>query len=487
MHLVTSKKTKIICTIGPASQTREMIEKLYDAGMNVARLNFSHGTHEEQKGKIDLIRAFGKEKHVYIPIAADTKGPEVRVGEMENGKVDIEKGQIIRITKEDVIGNAERFSCTYKNLYNDISVGDNILIDDGNLELIVIEKYASTEELVLKATNKHYIKTKKSMNLPHTSLNIPFLAEKDKNDLKFACENDIDLFFASFTRKAADILEMKSVLKEFGRPGIPIVAKIENQEGIDNLDEILEVADGVMVARGDLGGEISLPEVPIAQELIIKKAREKGKPVIVATQMLDSMTNYPRPTRAEVGDVANAIRQSCDCVMLSGETASGSYPEEAVLMQASIARTMEQQLPYEKLAREAYETSDRTNNDAIANSIANTAILIGAKLIINFSQTGNSSYRIAKARPCCPIVSVTSSRHATLNSGWVWGVYSVLLKTTMPDFIEEMEALALKIARDLGLQPGDPVLLAGGTPTGAGNTNFMRILHVNKVSDIFGD
>jgi len=211
--------------------------------------------------------------------------------------------------------------------------------------------------------------------------------------------------------------------------------------------------------------------------------RRAGKPVIVATQMLDSMTTHPRPTRAEVGDVATAINEGCDCVMLSGETASGIYPEESVKMQARIARTMEEHLPYEFLAREAYETSLRTNNDAIANSIANTALLIGAKLIINFSQTGRSSVRIAKARPCCPVISITSSRHACLNSGWVWGVYSVLIKTTMPDFVEEMEALALKVARNLGLKAGDPVLLAGGTPTGAGNTNFMRILHVNEIRD----
>ena len=486
MNLVINKKTKIVCTIGPSSDTKEMIEKLYYAGMNVARLNFSHGTHEEQLEKIKTIRSL-EEKKIYIPIAGDTKGPEVRVGKMENDKVDVEKGQIIRIVKDDVIGNAERFSCTYKNLYEDIKIGDNILIDDGNLELVVIDKDEKSKDVIVKAVNKHYIKTKKSINLPHTSLNIPFLSSKDLDDLKFFCENDLDVIFASFVRKASDIFEMKKVLKDLGHPGMPIIAKIESQEGLDNIDEILDAAEGVMVARGDLGGEIPLPEVPIAQEMIIKKARERGKPVIVATQMLDSMTNYPRPTRAEVGDVANAIRQSCDCVMLSGETASGSYPEEAVKMQASIASTYEATLPYETLARQAYETSDRTNNDAIANSIANTALLIGAKLIINFSQTGRSSARIAKARPCCPIISVTSSKHATENLGWHWGVYSVLLKTMMPDFIEEMEALAIKIARDLGLQPGDPVLLAGGTPTGAGNTNFMRILHVNKLSEIFGE
>jgi len=483
MRLVIDKKTKIVATIGPSSDTPEMIEKLYDAGMNVARINFSHGTYEGQAQKIEMIKAFEKEKGIYIPIALDTKGPEIRTGLMENGKVELQTGDILRIVPGEVLGNKERFSCSYPGLFDDVKVGDNILIDDGNLELVVREKDAKKRELVVEATNSHPLKDKKSMNLPHSTLSMPFISKQDEEDIAFGIEHDVTVIFASFTRRPEDVLDMKNLLAKLGRPGLPVIAKIENPEGLEKLEEIVEIADGIMVARGDLGDEIAAELVPLAQKRIIDVCRRAGKPVIVATQMLDSMTTHPRPTRAEVGDVATAINEGCDCVMLSGETASGIYPEESVKMQARIARTMEEHLPYEFLAREAYETSLRTNNDAIANSIANTALLIGAKLIINFSQTGRSSVRIAKARPCCPVISITSSRHACLNSGWVWGVYSVLIKTTMPDFVEEMEALALKVARNLGLKAGDPVLLAGGTPTGAGNTNFMRILHVNEIRD----
>lgn len=484
MLLIIDKKTKIIGTIGPSSDNRETIEKLYKAGMNVARINFSHGTYEGQKKKIELIRSFEKQDKIYIPIALDTKGPEVRTGMMEDGCVPVETGDILRITSEQILGNKERFTCSYPHLYEDVKIGDNILIDDGNLELIVIDKDEEKKEVIVRAANKHCIKNQKGMNLPHTILSIPFLSERDKADLKFGVENGVDLIFASFTRRPEDILALKEVLASYGAPKMPVIAKIENPEGVSKVEEILKVADGIMVARGDLGDEIPAEQVPLVQEKIISLCRKYGKPGIIATQMLDSMTTHPRPTRAEVGDVATAIRESCDCVMLSGETASGLYPEESVKMQAAIARTMEKEMPYELLAKQAYDTSEHTNNDAIANSIANTALLIGAKLIINFSQTGNSSVRIAKARPCCPIISVTSSRQACLSSGWVWGVYSVYLRTTMPDFIEEMEALALKIARDLGIEAGSPILLAGGTPTGAGNTNFMRILHVNAIKDL---
>ena len=250
------------------------------------------------------------------------------------------------------------------------------------------------------------------------------------------------------------------------------------------IEDIIKVSDGIMVARGDLGDEIPPQEVPLVQRKIIKLCRKYGKPVITATQMLDSMTTHPRPTRAEVSDVATAIDEGSDCVMLSGETASGAYPVESVAMQSSISEAMERELNYESLAQQAYETSEATNNDAIANAIANTALLIKAKLIINFSQTGNSSKRLSKARPCCPVISVTNSRKACLESAWYWGLYSVLIKTPMPDFIEEMEAKALKVARDLGLKQGDQIILAGGTPTGVGQTNFMRILTVSKVEDL---
>ena len=484
MLLVTTKKTKIVCTIGPASDNEEMIRRLYGAGMNVMRINFSHGTHEEQGRKIAIARKLEKEG-IYIPVALDTKGPEIRTGYMEGGKVEVKTGDIIRLAMgKDIKGTRERIGISYVGLYDDCKEGDSILIDDGNLELKVIDKDESKRELVCKAMNTHPIKDQKGVNAPSTALSMPFISPQDELDLKFGCEQDVDCIFASFTRRPEDILAIKEVLKKYGKPDIPVFAKIENPEGVNKINDILKAADGIMVARGDLGDEIPPEQVPVVQKRIIKLCRQMGKPVITATQMLDSMVTHPRPTRAEVSDVATAIDESSDCVMLSAESASGQYPVEAVTMQAKIAATMEKYLNYEALAKEAYDTSYMENNDAIANSIANTALLIGAKLIVNFTVTGKSSSRISKARPCCPIVSVTNNRTVALRSAFQWGLYPVLIKTPMPDFIEEMEVLALKIARDMGYPSGTPIIIAGGTPTGAGKTNFMRIVNVNDVREL---
>lgn len=482
MELVLKKKTKVVCTIGPASDSPEMIYKLYQAGMNVMRVNFSHGTHEEQLAKINIARSFEKKYGIYIPVALDTKGPEIRTGYMENGQVPVKKGQIMRITKTPMTGTAEKFYCTYTGLYGDVKVGDIILIDDGNLEMKVIEKDEKAQEIVVQAQNDHYIKDQKGMNVPMSRLSMPYISEQDKQDLKFGAEYDMDAIFASFCRRPEDITAIRDELAKYGKV-IPIFAKIENPEGVEKIEEIVKTADGVMVARGDLGDEIPPEQVPLVQRKIIRLCRTYGKPVITATQMLDSMTTHPRPTRAEVSDVATAIDESSDCIMLSGESASGLYPVESVKMQTAISMAMEAELPYEQLAHEAFDTSERTINDAIANSIANTALLIGAKLIVNFTQTGNSTRRISKARPCCPIISVTNNRKTALAGGWLWGVYSVLIKTSMPDFIEEMEVLALKIARDSLIPAGSPIIIAGGTPTGAGKTNFMRIVNVNQIKD----
>ncbi|MDY6429789.1 MAG: pyruvate kinase [Bacilli bacterium] len=483
MLLNISKKTKIVCTIGPASETPEKILELYKAGMTVMRLNFSHGTHEGQLKKLLIARSFEKQG-IYIPVALDTKGPEIRTGYMENGAIEVEDGQKMRISMEEVTGNSERFSVTYSGLYDDVKAGDHLLIDDGELDFEIIGKDEKTREILVEAKNSHVLKNQKGVNAPFSRLSMPFISPKDESDLKFACDHDVDCIFASFTRRPEDVLAIKETLAKYGNPNIPVFAKIENPEGVKKIDGIIDAADGIMVARGDLGVEIPPEEVPVVQQMIIKKCREKGKPVITATQMLDSMCNNPRPTRAEVSDVATAIEESSDCVMLSGESASGKYPVKAVAMQAAISKTMEKYLDYDTLAKEAFETSEKTNNDAISNAVAITARLIDAKLIVNFSERGNSSWRISKTRPCCPIISVTNNRKTCLRGGWMWGVYSVLLKTNMPDFIEEMEVLALKIARNLGIEPGSAIIIAGGTPTGAGKTNFMRIVTVNSVEEI---
>jgi pyruvate kinase len=484
MELFIDKKTKIICTIGPASDKAEMVYKLYQAGMNVMRVNFSHGTHEENLAKFQIARDFEKKYGIYIPVALDTKGPEIRTGMMSNGNVPVKKGQVMRITNKPMVGTAEKFFCTYLGLYDDIKIGDMILIDDGNLEMRVTAKDAKKHEIVVQALNDHYIKDQKGMNVPETNLSMPYISDVDRSDIAFGCEHDVDAIFASFVRRPSDITDLKKLIAEFGKPDIPVFAKIENPEGVKTIDGIVQVADGIMVARGDLGDEIPPEQVPLVQRRLIHLCRVLGKPVITATQMLDSMQEHPRPTRAEVSDVATAINESSDCVMLSGESASGLYPVESVKMQAAIARTMEQELPYEQLAHEAFDTSERTVNDAIANSIANTALLIGAKLIFNFTETGNSTKRISKARPCCPIISITNNLKTCRDGAWMWGVYSVLIKTSMPDFIEEMEVLALKLARDLGVESGSPIIIAGGTPTGAGKTNFIRIVDVNAIKDL---
>lgn len=484
MLLNISKKTKIVATIGPASDTPEMVLALYKAGMNVMRINFSHGDYPEQLKKIQIARDFEKQG-IYIPVALDTKGPEIRCGLMKDGPINVTTGMKMVIGMDDRLGDQNGFSVTHKELYRDVKAGDHILIDDGNLDFLVDSVDLEKKEVHVTAQNNHPLKDRKGVNCPFSRLSVPYISAKDESDLKFGCENHVDVIFASFVRRPEDIRDLRAILAKYGDPDIPIYAKIENPEGVEKAKEIINEADGIMVARGDLGVEIPPEQVPVVQKRLIDLCRVCGKPIITATQMLDSMVTHPRPTRAEVSDVANAISQGSDCVMLSAESASGAYPVLAVEMQAKIAATMEQFLDYEKLSKEAYDTSDKTNNDAISNAVANTALLIGAKLIVSFTETGKSTIRISKARPCCPIISVTNCRSTAMEGALHWGVYSVLLKTpSMPDFIEEMEVIALKIARDLGIPAGSPIIMSGGTPTGAGKTNFMRILTVNSVREI---
>lgn len=479
-----SKKTKIVATIGPATDTYEKMLKLVANGANVFRLNFSHGNHDDHQKRIAIIRDIAKNTGIYIPVLLDTKGPEIRTGLMTNDAVLIKNNHQFRISMKEVLGTEEKISVTHTKLYEDVSIGDHIKIDDGNLDLIIVDKDEKKRELVVKATNEHLLKSRKGVNVPSAKLSMNFISKKDEADLKFGCEHDIDYIAASFTRRADDVLQIKKVLKKYGKPDIPIIAKIENPEGIENIESILEVADGIMIARGDLGVEVPPEMVPIYQHEIIKLCRKLGKPVITATQMLDSMQHHPRPTRAEVSDVAAAVSVSTDAVMLSAESASGLYPFEAVDMQRKIAAAIEPQLDYKEMATAAYNTSEKNNNDAIANSIANTALLIGAKIIVVYTQTGKTAYRVSKARPCCPIISISNNKDTVLRSALYWGIYSHLIHTSMPDFIEEMEALALKIAHDMNIKPGEPIVMAGGTPTGAGKSNFMRIIYVNNIKGL---
>lgn len=479
------RNTKIVCTIGPASDNKETLIKLIKAGMSCMRINFSHGEYPEHQKKIDLLREIEKEENICVPIMLDTKGPEIRTHEFKDGKATIKDKSIVRICMHEVLGDETKFSVTFDKLYDDLNVGNIVKLDDGKLELEIIDKDKENKELVCRALNTHTIKNRRGVNIPGIHLSLPFISEKDKNDLIFGCKNDVDFVSASFIRSPEDVRKIREILVENNKPGIKIISKIENQEALTCLDEIIKESDGIMIARGDLGVEIPAEDVPIIQRKLIKKCRELGKPVITATQMLDSMTFNPNPTRAEVSDVATAVTESSDCVMLSGESANGLYPIEACSMQAKIAGKMEKYLDYEKLAVEAYDSSNKDNNDAIANSIANTALLIGAKLIVCFTETGRTAIRISKARPCCPIVAVTNNKKTAENLGLYWGVFSSYIPTTvMPDFIEEMEVIALMNAIKYKIPSKSTVIVAGGTPTGSGNTNFMRIVYVPEIRDV---
>ncbi|HKM10867.1 MAG: pyruvate kinase [Bacilli bacterium] len=478
-----SKKTKIVCTIGPASDSYQMVKKLVKAGMNVMRINFSHGSYEEHWKKIQIVKRLQKKFGIYIPVMLDTKGPEIRCQLFENGGVDIARNHIIRVSMTPLLGNKEVFSISYPGLFDDVKIADHLKIDDGKLDLQIIQKDVSKRELLCKALNAHFLKDRKGINAPFARLTMPFISVRDEEDLKWGCAHGIAMVAASFTRRKQDILDIKALLAKYHHPEIQVIAKIENREALDNFEEILSVVDGIMVARGDLGVEIPPEEVPVVQELLIRRCREIGKPVITATQMLDSMQTHPIPTRAEVSDVATAIRESTDAIMLSAESASGDYPLEAVQMQAKISATMEKNLDYTRLAAQAYATSSQNNSDAIANSVANTANLINAALIFCFSETGLSGNRIAKNRPSCPIIVLTHKPSTAQKLGLVWGIQTIVINQ-LPQLIEDMEALALVKAHDLKIPAGAPIIITGGTPTGTGGTNFMRIVRVNQIKDI---
>ncbi len=469
------KKTKIVCTIGPASSPKPILLKMIDAGMNIARLNFSHGSYEEHLGKIKTIREIEKEEGIIIPIMLDTKGPEIRTGNFKDGKCSYETGDVVKIYMKPVLGDRTQFSVTYQGLYDDASIGARIRLDDGNLGFEVTGKDEKEHCLIAKALNHHTVKDERGVNCPDTHLNMPYISEKDFNDLVWGCENHVDYISASFIRNKKDILDIRKVLEDHGGKNIKIISKVENTEAVGCLDEVINYSDGLMVARGDLGVEVPAEDVPVIQREMIEKCRKLGKPVITATQMLDSMQHNPNPTRAEVSDVANAVIESTDAVMLSGESASGEYPVESVTMQAKIAARMEQFLNYSELNREAYETSTKTLNDALANAVTNTALLLDAKLIVCFSETGSTARRLSKCRPCCPIIDVSNNRAACVDSMMGFGAYPKLIKH-VPQFIEDMEVIAIHLAKQLGIPSGSKVIITGGTPVGAGKTNFMKVI-----------
>lgn len=487
MNYRIDKKSKIVCTIGPSSQDKDMMKSLLESGMTCMRMNFSHGSHEEHEAKIKTLREIEKEENIIIPICLDTKGPEIRTSKFVGGKAEFKEGDTTRIymgTEKD--GTAEAFGVTYTGLYKDVHVGADIRLDDGNLLLEVTGKDAEKQEIICKVINTHTCKDRRGVNVPGVHLTMPYLSEQDRSDLIFGCQQHVDLVSASFVRNVQDIRDMRNLLDSNGGKNILIISKVENTEAIENLDAIIEESDGIMVARGDLAVEIPPEKVPYYQRYMINMCRKLGKPVITATQMLDSMIHNPFPTRAEVSDVAAAIDEGSDSVMLSGESANGEYPKEAVEMQAKIARETESHFDYKRASEYAFETSEKTVSDAISAAVSDTAILIGAKLIVTFSLSGKTAVRIAKTRPICPVFVVSSDRDTLAHSMLYYGCYPYLCKS-IPQFTEEMEVLALKIAKDYNLESGSKIIMTGGTPVGAGKTNFIKVLTLNDGNQVEED
>lgn len=472
------RKTKIVCTIGPSSESLENIKKLIMAGMNVSRLNFSHGDFEEHGNRINTIRKASEELGKSVAILLDTKGPEIRTGVLKEDSLELVQDEFITLTTEEIKGDKDRISITYENLPNDVEVGSTILIDDGLIGLTVVDIQGT--EIKCRIVNGGTIKSKKGVNVPGVAISLPGITEKDANDIKFGIEQGIDFIAASFVRKASDVLEIRQLLEKHNASHIQIISKIENQQGVDNLDEILEVSDGLMVARGDLGVEIPAEDVPLAQKMMIEKCNIAGKPVITATQMLDSMQRNPRPTRAEASDVANAIFDGTDAIMLSGETAAGKYPIESVLTMSRIAEKAESALEYHEIFMKQANAQQTTVTEAISQAVANSALELNAKAIVTSTETGYTARMISKYRPKSPIIAVTTEDQTLRRLALTWGVTPV--KGNYASSTDEMFDYAMKGGLESGLvKEGDLVVITAGVPLGrSGSTNLIKIGQIRK-------
>ncbi len=474
-----NKKTKIVCTIGPASESIDILKELIKSGLNVCRLNFSHGTYEEHGKRIDSIKIAREEMKLPIAILLDTKGPEIRTGKFSSPEVSLVEGQKFTITMEDVVGDETKCTVSYKELVNDVKVGNQILIDDGLVALQVEE--IKGKEIICTVQNAGIVKDNKGINVPNVKINLPAITEKDKKDIEFGIEKGIDFIAGSFIRKAADVLAIREILEENNATNIQIISKIENQEGVDNIDEILEVSDGLMVARGDLGVEIPTEDIPIVQKELIKKCNILGKPVITATQMLDSMIRNPRPTRAEVTDVANAIFDGTDAIMLSGETAAGKYPVESVKTMASIAMRAEQTIDYEELLKTKVKLRHLNITNAISHASCTTAIDLKASAIITATASGYTTRMVSSYRPYAPIIAATDSEMVMRQMGLVWGVYPLLTEkgVSTDDVFEKSVQRALDMDY---ISSGDLVVITAGVPVGkAGTTNLINVHIASEV------
>ena len=469
------RKTKIICTIGPASQSPEKIREMIEAGMNVCRCNFSHGSYEEQKTKMMNVVRISEEMGRPVATLIDTKGPEIRLCTFEEEKIILEEGQKFILTTKDVAGTKDIVSVTYENIVNDVAVGGSVLIDDGLIELQVEE--ITDTDLICRVVNGGPVSDKKGVNLPGANLSMPFISEQDRKDILFGIECGFDFIALSFVRSKEDVLEVRQLLDEKKSP-MKIIAKIENMQGINNLDGILEVSDGIMVARGDMGVEVPLEDVPVIQKRMIRKAVAKGKHVITATQMLESMTKNPRPTRAEAADVANAIFDGTTAIMLSGESANGKYPVEALKTMSKIAERAEKDIDYNKRLRKIYENRDIDITEAISHATCTVASDLKAAAIITVTISGFTAEKVARFKPSCPIICCSINPRVLRQAALLWGVVPLLVekKDTPEDLFKEALWAAEKAGK---IKKGDKVVVTAGVPLGvSGNTNMIRVVEV---------
>lgn len=471
------RKTKIVCTLGPATEDYAVLKNMIRAGMNVARLNFSHSTYDDHKRRIDMVKRARKELGVPVAILLDTKGPEIRVKTFKDGKVFLKKGGAFTLTTRDIEGDESGVTITYDELPRYVKKGARILVNDGLIELEV--KSVNSTDIVTVVKNDGELSNRKSINMPDTFIDMPYLSDIDRADIEFGIKNDVDYIAMSFVRSVEDVRIVKRLLNEHDANNVQLIAKIENRSGVDNMMSILAECDGVMVARGDMGVEIPFEELPGIQKDMISRCYRQGKKVITATQMLESMINNPRPTRAEISDVANAVYDGSSAIMLSGETAAGKYPVDAVRTMATIAEHAESGINFKKRFH-ALDPEIKTVTDAVSHSTCAAAFDLDAKAIIAVSQSGYTARKISRFRPSAPIIAPTTSEKAYNQLAMNWGVLPTLSK--MQESSDELFRHVINCALNTGMvAEGDLVVIAAGVPVGvSGNTNTMRIEHVKK-------
>lgn len=475
------KKTKIVCTIGPASESKETLKTLMLSGMNVARLNFSHGSHEEHRARIESIKEVRENLGLPVALMLDTKGPEIRLGDFDVDEVELKEGDFYTLSMDpSVRGDEKRASVSYAGLANDVKVGSTILIDDGLVELTV-QKIDENGEILTLVKNNGIIKGHKGVNVPDVKTSLPAITEKDKSDLIFGIEQGVDFVAASFIRKAQDVFDIRRILEENGGASIRIISKIENREGVENIAEILSASDGIMVARGDLGVEIPAEEIPLIQKHIVRMCNEVGKNVIIATQMLDSMQRNPRPTRAEVTDVANAILDGTDAIMLSGETAAGKYPELAVKTMSKIAVNVEESSSFKEMVLRRERWSESHTSNAISEASCRLAKELGASAILCPTTGGSTARAISKYRPEVPVIAATYDEDVRRSLALTWGVESII--TEMVKSTDAVIESAISTAfRENKVSEGDLIVITAGIPAGvSGTTNMIKVHTVGNV------